>query len=162
MKTKGWPLRLFILLSVGWVAWFAYQAYDANRQFVSATGYIQIYVYDQRGGRPSAYDVTDLIRWQNEEATRGATAVKTMAAGLVVGMIAILTFGWVQKGWKSRPSPKNPLLEKRAEEMRESRRMARFRPASTPLLVGSILILPMLWQIDCTAMANFWIARIKG
>ena len=53
---KNWLFRLYLLITVGWVAWFASQAYDANRQIGSAGGYIQAYIYDRRVGNPSAYN----------------------------------------------------------------------------------------------------------
>ena len=51
-------------------------------------------------------------------------------------------------------------IEKRVEEIQQSRRMARFRPAST-LLLGSMYF-PVQWLIDFATMANFWIVRIRN
>lgn len=51
-------------------------------------------------------------------------------------------------------------IEKRVEEIQQSRRMARFRPAST-LLLGSVYF-PVQWLIDFATMANFWIVRIRN
>jgi hypothetical protein len=163
MMTKSWLFRLYVLLSVGWVAWFAFQAYDANRQFVRASVYIQTVVYDLRARRPSAYNFADLVEWQDEQASRLNSAIKTMAGGLLIGTIAILSFGWARKRWKWPANRRErPIFEKRVEEIQQSRRMARFRPASTLLLVASIFVFPKLWLMDATAMANFWIARIRN
>jgi hypothetical protein len=149
------------LPSVGWVAWFAFQVYDANRQFVSAGGCIQIYAYDPRAGRPSAYNFADLVAWQNGQARRLNSAIKTIVGGLLVGTIGILSFGWAKRRWKQQANQRErPTFEKRVEEIQQSRRMARFRPAST-LLLGSMYF-PVQWLIDFATMANFWIVRIRN
>ena len=114
------------LPSVGWVARFAFQVYDANRQFVSAGGCIQIYAYDPRAGRPSAYNFADLVAWQNGQARRLNSAIKTMVGGLLVGTIGILSFGWAKRRWKQpanqreRPTSKSASKKyNKADEWRD-------------------------------------------
>lgn len=153
---KNWLFRLYLLITVGWVAWFASQAYDANRQIGSAGGYIQAYIYDRRVGNPSAYNLANLAAWQNEQLTRFNSAITAITEGLLVGTIAFLLLEWIRKR-RNGPVDRSESLafEKRAEEIRQNRRTSRFRPASTLLLLVSILFFPLLWLIDPAAMANF-------
>ena len=94
---KNWLFRLYLLITVGWVAWFASQAYDANRQIGSAGGYIQAYIYDRRVGNPSAYNLANLAAWQNEQLTRFNSAITAITEGLRVGTIAFLLLEWIRK-----------------------------------------------------------------
>lgn len=95
MISKSWSFRLYILFGIGWAAWFGYQAHDANRQYTTASEYLEIYAYDKRAGRTSAYDFHDLVMWQIVEGRRLKAAMKTLAGGLLVGGIAMLGLGWV-------------------------------------------------------------------
>jgi hypothetical protein len=89
------------------------------------------------------------------------TAIRTIAQGLAIGTVAFLLLRWISKRPKRQSDAGDKsAFEKRVEEIRHERQTWRFKPASTALLVISILFFPRIWMIDATSVSLYWVARL--
>jgi hypothetical protein len=158
MQLRRGLFRLYLVLSILWVGWFGYVIYESSRSASAAGGFIETYNYDQRIGRPSAYDILDLVTWQNQAVERQKTAVKAILALPILAPVLYFVCGWIVRGFRRDDKHGQTASEDvkhgqtASEDALESRSS---KPASTLLLILSVLFFPIVWLVDPGAMANF-------
>ena len=150
MHIRRGLFRLYLVLSVLWVGWFGYEIYDSGRSVTAARDFIQTYNNERRLGRPSAYDIAELVKWQSQESARQKSAERAVLAFPVLVPILYFLCNWIVRGFRR---------DKQGQNAPEALHGKRVKPASTLLLILSILAFPIVWLIDPGAMANFWVAR---
>jgi hypothetical protein len=148
--------RLYVVASILWVGSFSYVIYDSSRSISSTANFIEMYDFDRRIGRPSAYDRSELVRWQNEQVARRTTAQRAILVFPLLAPVVYFIFSWIVRGFRHD----NRSQENAPEPDKQKGR--RFRPASTLLLILSILFFPVLWLVEPGAMTNFWVSRGRG
>ncbi len=92
--------RLYFLVALCWVAWFGYEFYDAQRQYNSASMYLETDSITRKLGQPSAYDRAELAEWVARENKRRTFAVRALLIMLVGAPLGYFVTLWLIAGFR--------------------------------------------------------------
>jgi hypothetical protein len=92
--------RLYFFVALCWVAWFGYEFYDAQRQYKSASMYLETDTITRKLGRPSPYDRAELIASVTDEDRRRTFAVRALVIMLVGAPLGYFVTLWLIAGFR--------------------------------------------------------------